>query len=87
MVTYEGEQYKDLYTVVSAAFNQTWYVILYVVCMVGLGLHLAHGFQSSFQTLGVNHPKYTPMIKFLGVIFALVVPIMYAAIPILMYLN
>jgi len=87
MVSYEGEQYKDLYTVVSTAFDQTWYVILYVICMVGLGFHLAHGFQSSFQTLGVNHPKYTPAIKFIGIVFSLIVPILYAAIPILMYLN
>ena len=54
---------KDLYTVVAAAFGQLWYVSLYVVMMAVLALHLLHGFQSAFQSLGLNHPRYTPVIK------------------------
>jgi succinate dehydrogenase / fumarate reductase, cytochrome b subunit len=38
----------------------------YVVGLLALGLHLSHGFQSSLQTLGLNHPKYTPLVKVLG---------------------
>jgi succinate dehydrogenase / fumarate reductase cytochrome b subunit len=87
MVTYDGMEYKDLYAVVSSAFNETWIVIFYVVGMLGLMFHLYHGFQSAFQTLGLNHPKYNPAIKVIGVAFAIIVPALFASIPVLMYLN
>lgn len=85
-VTYEGETYKDLYSVVSAAFGEPLYVIGYVIAMLGLAFHLYHGFQSAFQTLGLNHKKYTPAVKFIGVVFSLVVPGLFAAIPVYMLL-
>jgi succinate dehydrogenase / fumarate reductase cytochrome b subunit len=86
MVSYDGESYKDLYSVVNAAFGEPLYVVGYVVAMLGLAFHLYHGFQSAFQTLGFNHRKYTPAIKFVGVVFSLVVPGLFALIPIYMLL-
>jgi succinate dehydrogenase / fumarate reductase, cytochrome b subunit len=78
---------KDLYTLVAAAFAQPWYVALYVVMMGVLAFHLLHGFASSFQSLGLNHPRYTPIIKNVGVFFAVVVPIFFALIPVWMFIN
>jgi succinate dehydrogenase / fumarate reductase cytochrome b subunit len=78
---------KDLYTLVAAAFTQTWYVALYVVMMGVLAFHLLHGFSSSFQSLGLNHPRYTPIIKNVGVFFAVIVPIFFALIPVWMFMN
>ena len=78
---------KDLYTLVAAAFTQTWYVALYVVMMCVLAFHLLHGFSSSFQSLGLNHPRYTPIIKNVGVFFAVIVPIFFALIPVWMFVN
>lgn len=78
---------KDLYTVVAAAFSQSWYVALYVVMMAVLAFHLLHGFQSAFQSLGLNHPRYTPIIKSIGVLIAVVVPIFFALIPVWMFIN
>lgn len=78
---------RDLYTVVKAAYSQLWYVIVYVVSMLILAFHLAHGFNSAFQTLGLNHKKYTPTIKFLGKAFSIIVPLLFAIIPIVMFLN
>ena len=78
---------KDLYTLVAAAFTQTWYVALYVVMMSVLAFHLLHGFSSSFQSLGLNHPRYTPIIKNVGVFFAVIVPIFFALIPVWMFIN
>ena len=78
---------KDLYTLVAAAFTQTWYVALYVVMMGVLAFHLLHGFSSSFQSLGLNHPRYTPIIKNVGVFFAVIVPIFFALIPVWMFIN
>lgn len=88
MVSYEGhEPVKDLYEVVSYAFSLWWYVIFYVVCMIFLGYHLAHGFQSAFQTLGINHKKYTPLIKGIGMVYSILVPLGFAAIPVIFYLS
>jgi succinate dehydrogenase / fumarate reductase, cytochrome b subunit len=85
--TYEGAEYKNLYAVVDTAYSNIWFVLLYVVSMALLAFHLFHGFGSSFQTLGLNHIKYNPVIKFVGVAFAVVVPALFALIPIYMYLN
>ncbi|WP_297982512.1 succinate dehydrogenase cytochrome b subunit [uncultured Chryseobacterium sp.] len=49
-------------------------VAFYVVCFVLLGLHLAHGFQSSFQSVGARHPKYTPVIKAFGNWYSILIP-------------
>jgi len=84
---YDGREVKDLYAVVALAFSQRWYVALYVVCMAGLGFHLWHGFASAFQTLGLNHVKYNPIIHFVGKAFAIIVPALFALIPIMMFLK
>lgn len=88
MVTYEGhEPVKDLYEVVAYAFSQWWYVVFYVVCMVFMGYHLMHGFQSAFQTLGINHKKYSPLIRGIGMVYSILVPLGFAAIPVIFYLS
>lgn len=85
--TYGDENYGDLYAVTVEWFNIGWYVALYVFCMVALAFHLWHGFQSAFQTFGLRHPKYTPLINFVGKAFAIVVPALFAWIPLAMYLH
>ncbi len=87
MVTYDGLEVGDLYTVVNTAYSELWYTAFYVVCMGLLAFHLTHGFQSAFQTLGLNHKKYTPIIKGVGLIFSIVIPAAFALIPIWMYVN
>jgi succinate dehydrogenase / fumarate reductase, cytochrome b subunit len=84
---YDGEEVKDLFAIVNTAYDQLWYVILYVVSMAVLGFHLYHGFGSAFQTLGLNHVKYNGLIRFLGVAFAIIVPALFALIPVYMYLD
>lgn len=86
MATYEGEEYKDLYAIVSVAYENIFYVIFYVASMAIIAFHLWHGFQSAFQTLGLNHRKYTPFIQGIGKVIAVVIPIGFAIIPIAMYL-
>lgn len=87
MTNYAGVEVRDLYSVMEAAFSQWWYVLLYVLAMVGLGYHLAHGFWSAFQTLGLQHKKYSPLIKNVGYIFAIVVPLLFAAMPVYIYIK
>lgn len=84
---YDGHEVKDLFAVVDSAYSNLAYVGVYVVSMLLLAFHLWHGFISSFQTLGVNHPKYNPVIKFVGKAFAIIVPLLFALIPILMYMD
>ena len=86
-VNYDGEEVKDLYATVDAAYSQAWYVGVYVFSMLILAFHLWHGFMSSFQTLGLNHKKYNPAIAFVGKAFAIIVPALFALIPILMFFN
>lgn len=86
-VQYDGQEYRDLYATVDMAFSQWWYVALYVVSMGALMFHLYHGFSSAFQTLGLNHVKYNPVIKFIGIAFAIIVPAMFAAIPVIIFFK
>jgi succinate dehydrogenase / fumarate reductase, cytochrome b subunit len=77
---------KDLYEVVKQAFTQSWLVILYLLGMAALAYHLVHGFQSGFQTLGLRHPSYTPIIQGIGVwFFGIIIPILFAAMPVYFY--
>jgi succinate dehydrogenase / fumarate reductase cytochrome b subunit len=86
-VLYDGKEVKDLYNVVAIAYQNLWYVALYVFCMGVLAFHLWHGFASAFQTLGLNHAKYNPVIHFVGKAFSIIVPALFAWIPIKMFLN
>lgn len=74
---------KDLYAEVAEGFKQPLLAIFYVIAMLAMGLHLIHGFQSAFQTLGINHPKYSGFIKNVGIIiFGILIPLGFAAMPI-----
>ena len=84
---YEGVEVKNLYATVEAAYSQAWYVGIYVFSMLILAFHLWHGFASSFQTLGLNHKKYNPVIAFVGKAFSILIPALFALIPIWMFLN
>ena len=83
----DGNGNENLYAVMQETFKMSWVVILYVFSMISLAYHLLHGFQSAFQTLGLNHKNYTPLIKKVGVGFSIIVPFIFALMPILMYLG
>lgn len=82
LVDYDGVEVKDLYAQVTYSFSKMWIVIVYLVGLVALALHLLHGFQSAFTTLGLRHKKYTPLIKLAGIGFSIAIPSLYAMIPI-----
>lgn len=77
----EGVGKEDFYQMATLLFADRFYAILYIVLMIFLGFHLHHAFQSAFQTLGLNHTKYTPFIKAVSTIYAIVVPLGFASIP------
>lgn len=78
---------ENLYAVMQETFKMLWVVILYVLSMISLAYHLLHGFQSAFQSLGLNHKTYTPIIKKTGVAFSILIPFIFALMPVLMYLG
>ncbi|MDH4091574.1 MAG: succinate dehydrogenase cytochrome b subunit [Cyclobacteriaceae bacterium] len=84
---YDGKEVKNLFAVVDRAYDQWWYVAIYTFSMLALAFHLWHGFASAFQTLGLNHVKYNPVIRFVGRTFAIVVPVLFALIPVWMFLT
>lgn len=81
----EGE--IDLYAKMLVVFQEPWVVIVYVLGCFSLFWHLLHGFSSAFQTLGLNHLKYNGVISFVGAAFAIIVPIIFASMPIAIYFG
>jgi succinate dehydrogenase / fumarate reductase, cytochrome b subunit len=86
-VVIDGEMVDDLYSHVVLAFQNPLYVLLYVVSMVALAYHLIHGFQSAFQTLGLNHKKYSPAIRGFGYIFSILVCLGFASMPVYFFFK
>jgi succinate dehydrogenase / fumarate reductase cytochrome b subunit len=72
-VNYDGIEMHDLYGTMLRAFSHWWYTLGYVVALLLIFSHLTHGFQSSFQSLGLNHPKWSPIIHWAGRAYGVVV--------------
>ena len=63
-----------------------WYIVaLYLIGVGSLLFHILHGFQSAFQTLGLNHKKYTPIIKKFGIWFSIIVCLLFASMPLAIF--
>lgn len=76
---------EDMGTLVIEKFKMGGYVLFYVLALLVLGFHLDHAFQSAFQSLGLNHNKYTPFIKWLSHFVAIVLTVGYITIPLSIY--
>ncbi len=84
-VVINGHDYPDMGLVVFEKFSNTSFMIIYVVALIILGFHLHHAFQSVFQSLGLNHTTYTPVIKVIGTIYSIVVAVGFIIIPLYIY--
>ena len=82
-----NHQEHNTFENMKAVFANPAFVVIYMVGVISLCYHLLHGFPSAFQTLGLNHKKYTPIIKMVGTIFSIVVCLLFAAMPITMHLG
>lgn len=56
----------DVYSMVVAGFTTPWLSVLYIVAQVVLFVHLLHGVQSAFQTLGLKNKRFATAIRYLG---------------------
>jgi succinate dehydrogenase / fumarate reductase cytochrome b subunit len=84
---YNGREVHNLFLRMYEVFQQPWVVILYLVGVGSLAFHLFHGFHSAFRSLGVHNRKYLSMLKGLGYGFTVIVCILFALMPISMYLG
>lgn len=82
-----GELEETMAQNVVKAFQIPAYAAFYTFAMILLGMHLNHGFQSSFQTLGLNNKKYSTPLKYIGTFIALLFMIGFASFPIIMYFD
>jgi succinate dehydrogenase / fumarate reductase cytochrome b subunit len=77
----------NLFQKMSEEFKNPIIVLVYVFACFSLFWHLLHGFKSAFQSLGLNHNKYNGLIHNIGVLFSIIVPLLFAIIPVAFYLN
>ncbi|MEO9484086.1 MAG: succinate dehydrogenase cytochrome b subunit [Ekhidna sp.] len=68
-------------------FTNPGRVVVYCLSFVFLALHLMHGFQSAFQSMGARHDKYTPAILKIGRAYAILIPIGFIFIAVFHYVN
>jgi succinate dehydrogenase / fumarate reductase cytochrome b subunit len=83
-ITHENE---NSYLEVKEAMQNPLLLVIYIAGFFSLGFHLLHGFPSAFQTLGLNHKKYTPIIKAAGTAFSIIVPGLFAAIAVALFFG
>lgn len=85
--TFVDKTTTTVFDMVTAAFNQPAYMLLYAALMIVVALHVRHGFWSAFQTLGVNHPKYMPAVSAVSIAAAVVVVIGFGLLPFVIALR
>ena len=84
---YITHEHLDSFQMVAAKFTNPVYFGIYTLAFIALALHLLHGFQSSFQSVGFNNKKYTPTLKKLGNAYAILIPFGYFVVAAFHYIN
>lgn len=82
-----GDEEHNLYLQMKEEFAKWWVVVIYLFGVASLFWHLLHGFSSAFQTLGINHKRYTPVIKAAGAAYSVIICLLFALMPLAFYLN
>ena len=77
----------DLYNLVIETFKVWWMVALYEIGIIALGLHIIHGIESAHRSLGIYPKKTMNIIKYIALYFGLIMAILYAIIPIILYFK
>jgi succinate dehydrogenase / fumarate reductase cytochrome b subunit len=85
--TFVDKTATTIFDIVTAAFKQPAYMLLYAALMGVVAFHVRHGFWSAFQTLGANHPKYMPAVSIVSVAAGVVVALGFGLLPIVIALR
>lgn len=83
----EGTNYHNLFQKMVDVFQNPIVVVLYILGCISLAYHLMHGFQSAFRTLGIHNSRYMNIIKGFGKGFSVIVPLVFALMPISIYMG
>lgn len=84
-VTYGDIVMRDLHRLIVEVFQSPLAVVWYIVALLILCVHLKHGVSSCFQSLGFNHPRYTPFIQKIGFLYALIVALGFISQPLYVF--
>jgi len=88
LTDYNNQMVLDLFEEMKLVFqNNLIVVVVYVLGVGSLCWHLLHGFQSAFQTFGINHKRYTPLIQAAGIGYSIIICLVFALMPIAIYLE
>lgn len=85
--TYNDKEVHDLFRRMVEVFQNPWVVVVYVLACFSLAWHLLHGFQSAFRTIGVYNKRYMATLKAIGIGFSIIVPLLFALMPVSMYFG
>jgi len=85
--TVNGVVMRDLARLIYEVFSNPGAVAWYLVSLVLLGFHLTHGVRSIFQSFGLLHPAYQPVIKRAGVVYSIVVAGGFISQPLFVFLT
>ena len=77
----KGALYANLYN----AFQEWYFVVIYLAALVFLGLHLRHAIWSLCQTLGLDSPERNFGIRMSANVLTLVIVVGFALIPVLLF--
>jgi succinate dehydrogenase / fumarate reductase cytochrome b subunit len=80
--TFVDKTATPIYQQMAAAFANPVWVLIYVVAMVIVAVHISHGFWSMFQTFGINHPRYMPLVMKLGLVVTVIFGLGFGILPI-----
>ena len=86
-VTYGYTETHDLFLRMFEVFQNPLIVLLYLMGVASLAFHLFHGFHSAFRTMGVHNKKYLNLLKGLGYGFTIIICLLFALMPVSMYLH
>jgi succinate dehydrogenase / fumarate reductase cytochrome b subunit len=86
-VDYNGVGMHNMFNLMKFTFSELWVVVVYVVACISLAYHLLHGFQSAFRTMGIRNRRWMALVQSIGVGYSIIVPLVFALMPIAMYLG
>jgi succinate dehydrogenase / fumarate reductase, cytochrome b subunit len=84
---YSGDRPHNLFEEMKLVFGAWYLVLLYILGIIALFWHLLHGFQSAFQTFGMNHKRYTGIIRAAGIGYTVIICILFILMPLSIYLG
>ncbi len=74
----EGEVIRDMWLTTIDMFASPVWSVFYLISMFVIGMHLFHAIASAFQTLGIAHQKWTPIIEKAGIAYSVIVALGFA---------